>query len=726
MLAFVQITALIFANATVSVRDQNGVPVFGATVVFRDPRGRRDPERTAADGTAHAAAGFEAESADVAVTGFQTVHVELKQAHEFVKLPSLSPVIASVRVATGSAQSLHALPVPASAMDGSDIAASSAVSTDGLLRALPGFDHTRSNSAFTNYGQLRVSFNGMGNDRGVVLLDGFPAQDGFGGQIDWAAIPPQQIDRVEMLRGAGSALYGSGAIGGVLSIAGKGPPAQRAAPNGSLEGVAGNLGLASAALSAQSNGNGNFGWWAGATSQRIAYADLPPAFATPMDREAISDAQTLVVKGRLGDARQALQFSLRRAHDHQDEGRPNYAQDRTRQQFDLRYAGTSGQATASFGFFERGGIVYNDADQFPSLPGVLRYHQIVPVSEDGFDAEWSRAGEHSVIHLRADVRAVRGSSEERNAGDIASRLGSGEQRLGGLSVQEELRGKEADAVFGLRGDVVSSNTRMVGSLSNTVRALSPRIGIRYDISPSVAMRASAGAAFRAPLLNELVRGYAIGNVRYDPNPSLLPERSREIGFGVDILTSTSHASLDFNDGLVRDAIMFSTVDATHRVRSNVGETRARGATVTYSRPAGPCASLHVSASWEDARVVAGPLANLGKRIPYVPDASATVMMQWQTPGLEASVDVSYLGKAYADDRNAQPLDAAVLAGFTLRHTFENGMAVFAKMDNATSSRYLSSNDRLGAPRLLRIGVDLPIGKAERITSSCQVVERSQR
>ena len=60
-----------------------------------------------------------------------------------------------------------------------------------------------SNSAFTNYGQLRASFSGAGNDRGLVLVDGIPAQDGFGGQIDWQAYPPNDIQFAELLRGAG-------------------------------------------------------------------------------------------------------------------------------------------------------------------------------------------------------------------------------------------------------------------------------------------------------------------------------------------------------------------------------------------------------------------------------------------------------------------------------------------------------------------------------------------
>src|SRR5690242_1966057 len=111
--------------------------------------------------------------------------------------PTPLPIIVNVRVATGSEQSLHALPVSASALDQAAIQTTSALATDSLLRRLPGFDRTRSNSMFTNYGQLRVSFAGSGNDHGLVLGDGIPAQDGFGGQVDWSAYPTSDVQRAE-------------------------------------------------------------------------------------------------------------------------------------------------------------------------------------------------------------------------------------------------------------------------------------------------------------------------------------------------------------------------------------------------------------------------------------------------------------------------------------------------------------------------------------------------
>ncbi|MGC9365249.1 MAG: TonB-dependent receptor [Fidelibacterota bacterium] len=54
--------------------------------------------------------------------------------------------------------------------------------------------------------------------RVIVLVDGFPAMSFDNGTIYWDAVPVQNIDRIEILKGPGSALYGSNAMGGVINI----------------------------------------------------------------------------------------------------------------------------------------------------------------------------------------------------------------------------------------------------------------------------------------------------------------------------------------------------------------------------------------------------------------------------------------------------------------------------------------------------------------------------
>jgi outer membrane receptor for ferrienterochelin and colicins len=58
---------------------------------------------------------------------------------------------------------------------------------------------------------------GLGS-RVLLLVDGVPANQGDRGGINWDLVPVDQVDRVEVVKGAGSALYGSSAFGGVVNL----------------------------------------------------------------------------------------------------------------------------------------------------------------------------------------------------------------------------------------------------------------------------------------------------------------------------------------------------------------------------------------------------------------------------------------------------------------------------------------------------------------------------
>jgi outer membrane receptor protein involved in Fe transport len=651
----------------------------------------------------------------VSAPGYRTRVVMLRSGRHVIVLERDISIIANVRVATGTPQTLHSLPVAASALDRAAIASSPAMTADALLRELPGFDRTRSNSMFSNYGLMRVSFAGAGNDRGLVLVDGIPAQDGFGGQVDWAAYPPQTLQRVELLMGAGSALYGAGAAGGVLSMDTVAPPAvQGTAPAGTLTFDAG-----SHAYSRQSFVTS--GWIAphlGASvvlqQQRMQYADLPPAYASPIDREAQSDAGMAAMRLRYNvNARDALEIGARGAWDDQFEGRPNYTFSRRLSQSDLHFTHDTVQSRVQAAVFARTAFIVNVADLFPTKPGVLRYVQNVPTNERGISASWIASGGASAFEVRADARHVRGESVQYGKGGAFQSGASGSQNLYGIAVQESLRATRMQIVAGARMDTLRSyDERLSAAASPKPRgdaAVSPRLAARYDLTPHLSLRASAGAGFRPPFLNELVRGYFIGGTAYEPNPALVPERSRTYSAGIDYTSSGSRIALDAFDTGVHDAIMFRTVDPQHQLRSNVAQTATDGYTLSYERAASACARVEASVTSQYARVTSGPPAILGKRLQYVPRQSATLSYTAAAGEAALGLSLTYSGQTYADDLNAQPLGSTLLAGASVRIPF-HGASLSLALENATNARYLSSIDRYGPPSVISLGISLPLAE----------------
>ncbi len=140
----------------------------------------------------------------------------------------LQPVVVT---ATRTEMKLKEVPASVTVLTREDIAQSGALSVDDLLRQIPGFNtFRRSSSLFTAPQQdpeaQGVTLRGIGPggaSRALVLLDGIPVNDAFGGFLYWGELPLENIERIEVVRGGGSNLWGSFALGGVINIITKTP-----------------------------------------------------------------------------------------------------------------------------------------------------------------------------------------------------------------------------------------------------------------------------------------------------------------------------------------------------------------------------------------------------------------------------------------------------------------------------------------------------------------------
>lgn len=107
--------------------------------------------------------------------------------------------------------------VPRAALD-----VTAAPTVDDALRQVVGFSlFRRTDSRTANPTVQGVSLRGLGASgasRALVLADGLPLNDPFGSWVYWSRLPRLEIDRIEVLRGGASDLYGSGALGGVVQL----------------------------------------------------------------------------------------------------------------------------------------------------------------------------------------------------------------------------------------------------------------------------------------------------------------------------------------------------------------------------------------------------------------------------------------------------------------------------------------------------------------------------
>ncbi len=112
------------------------------------------------------------------------------------------------------AQSLEEVPVSVSTWDARDIQERGITSLDNALRRIPGVNITedqiniRGSSGYSRAVGSRV----------LLLVDGAPVLAGDAGEVKFDAVPMFNVERIEVVKGAGSALYGSSALGGVINV----------------------------------------------------------------------------------------------------------------------------------------------------------------------------------------------------------------------------------------------------------------------------------------------------------------------------------------------------------------------------------------------------------------------------------------------------------------------------------------------------------------------------
>src|SRR5690349_9548311 len=125
----------------------------------------------------------------------------------------------TVSIATGSQQTLRRAPAVASVITAEDIAAMGAIDLDEVLETVPGMHVDRNPIAYAPLYTIRGVYS-PNNPQVLMLLNGVPTTTlvtGGKGNV-WGGFPLENVARIEVIRGPGSALYGADAYAGVINI----------------------------------------------------------------------------------------------------------------------------------------------------------------------------------------------------------------------------------------------------------------------------------------------------------------------------------------------------------------------------------------------------------------------------------------------------------------------------------------------------------------------------
>lgn len=157
-----------------------------------------------------AAVGYVADSLpEIAVEAGDTARVVVTLRSAAVALPGI------VVTASRAPERVEDAPASVAVLSRDEVIARNVTTVDGALPFVPGV-------TLNGPGQMDIrgstgSAGGVGS-RVLTLIDGHPALSGDGGEIIFEALPLLDLDQIEVVKGAASALYGSNALGGVVNL----------------------------------------------------------------------------------------------------------------------------------------------------------------------------------------------------------------------------------------------------------------------------------------------------------------------------------------------------------------------------------------------------------------------------------------------------------------------------------------------------------------------------
>jgi vitamin B12 transporter len=423
---------------------------------------------------------------------------------------------------------------------------------DEILREVPGFQLFRRSDARsanpTSQGATLRALGGSGSSRVLVVLDGVPQTDPFGGWLNWPAYHPERLGQVRVVRGGGTGAFGPGALAGTIEL--------RSATPDDLSGLTGAI-----AYGSRDSLDGRVGYGAalgaGFVSASIAYArsdGFVPIIARqrgPVDRPSPYQQGSISLRGVAPIADDVeLQASTLLFRDERERGTSFTANDTKGADASLRLVGARWEALAyvqtrqyrnEFASIGAGRASVAQASEQYNVPstGLGGRLELRP-SIGGID-----------LRLGADTRLTEGETRELfafvNGAGTRNRVAGGRSLTAGAFAEAAAERGALTATAGARLDRWRIED---GALQETVLATgapltdlaypdragwepTARAGLAWRPAGAVTLRSAAYLGWRLPTLNELYRPFRVGTDATAANPALSPERLRGAEIGIE-------------------------------------------------------------------------------------------------------------------------------------------------------------------------------------------------
>ncbi|MDR6852303.1 outer membrane receptor protein involved in Fe transport [Sphingomonas sp. BE123] len=596
----------------------------------------------------------------------------------------------------------------------------------------------------TAQGLTLRGLGGNASSRALLLLDGVPQADPFGGWVAFPAYLPERLARVRVTRGGGSGYHGAGALAGTVELFSAsadslGPFALRAG-YGSRD-----------AIDLVATAGATLGQGEVTAAAQFARGDgFVPIVADDRgsaDRAAPYRQASVMLRGvvPLADAVE-LQASLTGFRDERERGTAFTPVDSRGVDASIRLVGRDTWRWAMTGWLQHRdfatGFASVNATRTLASPTL---DQQVPATGQGLRIEIEPPlGTGITLRAGGDLRGVSGRTAElysfvagsatrrRSAGgasttaglfsDLSIARGPWTLTAGGRVDRWAIRdGRLFEAP--IAGGPALTDTHFA---DRTGWEASGRVGAALRADAGVTLRAAAYRGWRLPTLNELYRPFRAGPDATAANALLAPERVQGIEAGADLapgggVTVAATAFLNRLDAAIGNVTLgsgpgsfpgvgFVAAGGAYRVRQNLDAIDSRGIEVDARWESGRWGG-GLSWSYVDARVRArGAAAALdGRRPAQTAPHQLSAHLGYRHRGLSIATTTRYVAAQYEDDLNARALADAWTIDAVIRVPLGAGIAIQARGENLTDTQIETGISGTGvveraAPRTLWFAV----------------------
>ena len=569
---------------------------------------------------------------------------------------------------------------------------------EDVLRDVAGLQgFRRSDSRSANATSQSLTLRGLGGNassRALLVLDGVPQLDPFGGWVSFPAYATDRLASARVTRGGGSGLWGPGALAGTVELDSAGP-----GEIGAVEGLAaiGSRSAVDARGSLRVGDGGAYLVASGAFARGDGFIPIVAEDRGPVDRAAPYRQASVALRGVIGiGGSTELQASLSTFDDRRERGLPFTANRGRGIDGSLRLVGRGSARWSLLAYGQRRRFASQSAAVNPARTTATLSNDQYAVPSRGWGGRAEVEPRHGALTLRlgGDWRAVSGETRElyqfvagqptrrRTAGGRSLTLGLfADATLGDGALIANVAGRVDH--WSITGGRLVEQTLAGAPLTNaaypdrTGWLPTGRAGLSWRASPALTLRAAAYRGWRLPTLNELYRPFRVGADATAANPALAPETSTgadagatlRLGPGLDadatvyavrLTGAIANVTLGHGPG-VFPGVGFVSAAGSYRQRRNLDAIVSRGVELGLSLNRGHW-DARLSYAYIAAQVRAsGAAAPLdGRRPAQVARHNASATIGWTGPrDLALSLTARGVSGQYDDDLNQRRLRGAV-------------------------------------------------------------------